>query len=94
MTTEQHVRDIVQEIFDRNMIYSDTGTIVYDSRIEREYPSINIDTLCTCYGDNIGDEVGTIKDYMHYWNQHVKEPVDPDDRTPLPGQEPLFDLTG
>ena len=94
MTTEQQVRDILQEIFDRYMIHSDAGTIVYDSRIEREYPSVSIDMLSACYADNLGDEVGTIKDYMHYWETHIKEPIDPDDRSPLPGQKPLFDLTG
>lgn len=94
MTTEAAVRNILEEIFDRYMIYSSAGTVTYDSRIEKEYPSIRIDMICACYADNLGHEAGTISDYLIYWNKHVREPIDPDDRSPLPGQKPLFDLSG
>ena len=60
----QALRRTLQEILHNNQIYAQHGTVVHQSDIQDLHPEVDIDLLCQCLADNLGEPDDAIEDYM------------------------------
>ena len=56
--------EILDEIQNRNLIYPQAGSIVYESIIEKHYPNFDLHLLCDLLGDNLFDWSQDKKEYI------------------------------
>lgn len=56
--TDARVREAIEDIWDRDLIHVRAdGAIVYDSRIARQWPGLDVDRLTLCVSDNVYNDV-------------------------------------
>ena len=62
---EQALRRTLQNIMDGEQIHAaQHGAVVFQSAIKLLHPEIDIELLCQCFADNLGNSDDTIEDYM------------------------------
>ena len=61
---EMSLIEILDEIQDRNLIYSQAGSIVYESVIIKHYPDFDFHLLCELLGENLFDWSQAKKEYI------------------------------
>ena len=61
---ESGLRQRLEEVFNRGLIWASGGVIVIDSRLGRDYPEIDEDFLGALFADYMGQEDDVIKEYV------------------------------
>lgn len=66
---KRNLQEELERIFSDNRISVVDGSIAVDSRLDREYPTLNCDVLASMFADNLADVNQTVTDYLRWHRQ-------------------------